>query len=218
MQFLKPGTEIINQCLGEGYSSRQITSIYGPAASGKTTCCLLAAIECAQNNLKTIYIDTENGFNPRRVNQLVSNPGKVLDNLLLMKASSFEDQLRNINQSIELARSEKVKLVIVDTIGSHYRVEIKKDFQKTNDLMIEQFRLLTHIARDFNKIVIITNQVYQSITKNSIVPVSGDIIKNFSDVMILLDKTDSKRYLQQIKPGQDERWEFEIREKGIFLV
>ncbi|MBN1501978.1 AAA family ATPase [Candidatus Woesearchaeota archaeon] len=216
MQFLNPGTDITSKCLGEGYSSRQITTIYGPAASGKTTCCLLASILCTKNKFKTVYLDTENGFNLKRLRQLTSS--NILDNLLLVKVTSFHDQLAKIRQCAELAKNDKLKLFIVDTIGSLYRTELNKDPVKINSILVEQFRILTHIAREHDKIVLLTNQVYERMDKK-IVPVSGDLIKRFSDVMILLDKTHhNNRYIQRIKPEQEERYLFEIREKGMFLI
>ena len=63
--FNEPIKELI-----EKYESGRLTMIYGNAASGKTTSCLLAAIACARNNGKIIFVDTENSFDSDRLKQL----------------------------------------------------------------------------------------------------------------------------------------------------
>src|SRR3989339_1589394 len=63
---LKSSTFIIDQLLG-GYEKDIITTIYGPAGSGKTTLCLLCAMNTAREGKKVIYIDTENNFSVERL-------------------------------------------------------------------------------------------------------------------------------------------------------
>ena len=64
------GSELMDSMLDGGYDSDIITTIYGPAGSGKTNLCLLAAISIARQNKKVIYIDTEGGFSVSRLDQL----------------------------------------------------------------------------------------------------------------------------------------------------
>lgn len=45
-----------------GYESDIITTIYGPAGSGKTNFSLLAAVSCASKGNKVLFIDTEGDF------------------------------------------------------------------------------------------------------------------------------------------------------------
>jgi RecA/RadA recombinase len=57
-----------------GYDCDIITTFYGPAGSGKTNFCVLAAASIARRK-KVIFIDTEGGFSFERLNQLASGNG-----------------------------------------------------------------------------------------------------------------------------------------------
>ena len=54
--MIKTGTEELDNFL-ENYKG--LTTLYGEGGSGKTTLCMLAAIEQALNNKKVLYLDTE---------------------------------------------------------------------------------------------------------------------------------------------------------------
>jgi len=58
---ISSGSEIIDKLLDGGYN-KVVTTIYGPAASGKTTMAMLAAIQQAEQGKKFVFVDTENGF------------------------------------------------------------------------------------------------------------------------------------------------------------
>ena len=67
---ISAGSYDLNKWLFGGYDKDIITTIYGPAGSGKTNFCLLAAVSQAKKQKKVIYIDTEGGFSIDRVKQL----------------------------------------------------------------------------------------------------------------------------------------------------
>ncbi len=52
------GSEIIDKLLDGGYN-KIVTTIYGPAASGKTTLAMLAAIQQAKQGKKSVFVDTD---------------------------------------------------------------------------------------------------------------------------------------------------------------
>ena len=54
----------------KGNKNPDIKLIYGPAAAGKTTYCLLTSISMAKKGKKVMFIDTENGFSIERLKQL----------------------------------------------------------------------------------------------------------------------------------------------------
>ena len=68
---------------------KNITLIYGPAASGKTTLCLQ---KTAETDGKVIFIDTENTFSPERLLQM--NPNINFDNVILIKATKYSEQFQ----------------------------------------------------------------------------------------------------------------------------
>ena len=116
--------------LDGGYEQDIITTIYGPAGSGKTNLCILCAINTARLKKKVIYIDTENNFSLDRFKQICSsinqNYAKVLNNIVFLRPASFDEQKKTFEKLKDII-SNKVGLVIVDTIAMLYRLEIGKN-------------------------------------------------------------------------------------------
>ena len=64
------GSKVLDRMLNEGYEKDVITTIYGPAGSGKTVLCMLCSINMCRNKKKVIYVDTENSFSIERLKQI----------------------------------------------------------------------------------------------------------------------------------------------------
>jgi len=227
--FLPPFNEPIRELIDK-YESGRLTMIYGNAASGKTTSCLLAAIACARTKGKIIFVDTENSFNSERLKQLYyGDVNEILDNIFLIQPKTFEEQYETILKLKKLCDNKRIKLVIVDTIGSLYRKILSENPKGINKQMAEQMANLVRIARDLNKVVLVTNQVSSKVDgTNDIKMVGGKMMENLSKVIIKLKKDDEKRYAKLIKykyeeegkihPNLNEKIEFKIKENGLFIL
>src|SRR3989344_1535435 len=101
-----------------------INLVYGESATGKTTLCLQIAGEKAIKS-KVVFIDTENGFSLERFKQIYPEDYKErLNNINLARVSNFDEQCKVFDT---IKNVKKVDLVIVDTIGMHYRERVKED-------------------------------------------------------------------------------------------
>ena len=87
------GSSAIDKILHGGIDEDCITTIYGPAGSGKTNLVLLAAVNVASKGKKAIYIDTEGGFSVERLKQLTEDHEKVMQNILFLKPTNFKEQV-----------------------------------------------------------------------------------------------------------------------------
>jgi len=225
--------EPIEELIGN-YESGKITILYGNSASGITTSCLLAAISCAKKGHKVIYVDTESNFNSERLKQLYFGDLKeLLENIFLIQPKTFQEQHDTILKLKKLCEEDKIRLVVVDTIGSKYRIEVNNEPKKTNKLMIDQLKNLVRIARDLNKVVLLTNQVGSKLDgSHELRMVGGKMIEKMAKVVVELRKKDEKRIARLVKykydleeedeekthPNLDKEIEFEIREKGLFIL
>lgn len=228
MYTISPNTEVISSLI-EGYESGRISVIYGNSASGKTTCCFLACF-AAENN-KVIYVDTENSFSADRLKQLYGkNIDKLLENIFLIQPKTYQEQHDTILRLKKLCENDKIKLVIVDTIGNHYRNAKQDNHKEINSMMVEQMATLVRIARDLDKVVLITNQVVADISGESdFKMVGGKPVYNLCKDIIELnrDPITKKRTAKLVKKKMDsentsyyklgKEVKFDIKEKGLFI-
>ncbi len=179
------GTEVFDKLLEGGYD-KEITTIYGPASTGKTTACLLAVVSATKRG-KVFFMDTEKGFSLERLKRLTKDYKKSLDNIFLARVNSFEEQNKKIGFIFELIKRTKIELLIVDTIGAHYRNVLQSDVKNINSQMANQLKILTEISRNHAP-VILTNQVYNMPGKKEVCIVGGDMVRNYSRCLVELKK------------------------------
>ena len=201
MRIISTGNKDIDEFL-RGYSL--ITTIYGKSSTGKTTLAMLAAINQTQQKNKVIFVDTENGFSLERLKQLTPDFKDILKNIIIVRPKTFEEQEKVI------LNLPKASLIIIDTISQFYRIKLKEDNYLTNKSLDKQLRKLKEISKETP--IIINNQVYSDINGNVKI-VGGDMLRNWSDTVIKLEK--NPRKLKVEKPEKKE-FLFEIKEEGIF--
>lgn len=207
--------------LDGGYDSDIITTIYGPAGSGKTNLVLLCAINIAAKGKKVIYVDTEGSFSLERLKQIAFNYKKALKNFIFLKPTKFSEQKKSFEKLRGIV-DNKIGLIIVDTIAMLYRLELGKseDIYEVNRDLGEQLSYLAEIARKKNIPILITNQVYADFReKNKVNIVGGDILKYSSKCLIELQMTPAgnrRAILRKHRSIQSEKEIlFKIVEGGI---
>ena len=187
---LSTGTEAFDWLLEGGYEREVITTIYGPAGSGKSNLCLLCAASFTDK--KIIYIDTEGSFSVSRFRQITDNVEEKLKNIMIFKPTTFAEQKKAFSELRKISH-ENTGVIIVDSIAMLYRLEMgqTKNVYEVNKQLGMQLSLLTEIARKNNVPVLLTNQVYQDFEKKDKVNiVGGDLLKYQSKCLIELKKFD----------------------------
>ncbi|MCX6708106.1 MAG: DNA repair and recombination protein RadB [Candidatus Woesearchaeota archaeon] len=216
------GAKFLDDFLEGGFEADAITTIYGPAGSGKTNLALLSAVEVAKSGKKVIFIDTEGGFSVARLKQLLPDYKKLLDRFMFLRPMSFAEQKQSVERLRELVNN-KIGLIVVDTITMLYRLQrsFKEDDNFNHDLSL-QMVWLNEIARKHNIPVLLTSQVYSSMDTNRVRIVGGDILLYTSKCLLELESLhDGRRKLILRKhrsiAGEKEAT-FKIVEKGIQQV
>lgn len=149
-----------------------ITLIYGPPGSGKTTLCLQ---KTAATNGKVIFIDTENTFTTKRL--LEMNPNIDLNNIILINAKKYSEQY----QAVKKLSSKNTSLIVIDSFTRHYRKKIQEKMNVTPPT-IKQLQFL----RELRIPILLTSQVYCK--DNVCKPLANHLWRNFSKQTIELQK------------------------------
>lgn len=232
---ISAGSYDLNKFLYGGYETDIITTIYGPGGSGKTNFCILVAVSQAKKGNKVIYIDTEGGFSIDRIKQIAGEEHeKVLQNIFLLKPTSFKEQIQAFEQLNKQLKSGNISLIIVDSIAMLYRLELGDAIQSKEDEQIrqvnrelaEQLRDLNEIARKQQIPVIVTNQVYGEFMSEDdfkagkerrVAMVGGDLLKYWSKCIMELKNQKGKRtlVLKKHRSLPEKELEFEIINLGI---
>jgi DNA repair protein RadB len=198
--------ELLNEVLrGE---RKEICCVYGEPASGKTTLVKESAINRSLLGKKVVFIDSEKSFSVDRFLQL-SKDKKVLDKLLILKPKDLKEQGKFLQNLLSL---KDLDLVIVDSLGIFHRYELKKNAKEANNELDFQFNVLSELC--LKKVsVLITNQIYKNINENRVDPVGGNMVRNWSKVLIRLEKEPQRKLVLE-KPESKEV-EFKIVNEGL---
>ena len=221
---ISAGSPVLDKLLEGGYEKDIITTVYGPAGSGKTLLCLLALQKAAESDKKTIYIDTEGGFSIERLKQIDPNYKKILDKAVFLRPTSFQGQKKAFEKLKEVVNN-KIGMIIIDTIAMLYRLELGKseDVYEVNRELGKQLSCLSEIARKKKIPVLIANQVYADFdNRDKVNIVGGDLLKYSSKCLIELQITPSGNRRAILKKHRsisaEKEVTFKIVEKGVNKV
>ena len=212
------GANIIDELLEGGYENDAITTIYGPAGSGKTNLAILAVVEAVKTGKKAIFIDTEGGFSITRFKQIVSNHKKLLEKIVFLNPTNFQEQKKAF-EKLKTLVDNKIGIIVIDTLTTLYRLERTIGNNEFNRDLGLQISYLTEIVRKKNIPIICLNQVYSSFETNKVQVVGGDLIKYGSKCIIELQIGHAgkrKAILRKHRsiPGEKEVF-FKIVQEGI---
>ncbi|MFT4312060.1 MAG: DNA repair and recombination protein RadB [Candidatus Woesearchaeota archaeon] len=215
---------IFDQLLNGGFEKEVITTIYGPAGSGKTNVALLTLCHIIKNGGKVIYVDTEGSFSASRAEQILPDFQKYAKNVVFLRPFTFEDQKKSfllLKEKIE-ENPKQYTVVIIDSIAMLYRLEVGKtlDVSFVNKELAIQLGILTEIARKHNVPSLITNQVYSDFENRDMVKmVGGDLLKYTSKCLIELKKAKSNlriaRLIKHRSLPEGKELVFKIIDSGI---
>ena len=171
MRRCRTGSSVLNHIMGGGIETGVITELIGEYGSGKTQICynlsVLAPLPEEQGGLggKVCVIDTEGTFLPERIKQIAESrgydPEEVLDQVLVARAYNSSHQLTIIQQLPQVIQEHGVKLVIVDSMISHFRGEYigRGTLAERQQKIGSALGNLLRVAEAFNVAVVLTNQV-----------------------------------------------------------
>ncbi len=197
------GSENFNTLLGGGLETGSITECYGAYGSGKTA--LAHQLVCsAQSNefgnedgAVVVWIDTEGTLRPERVKQIAELNGldvdKTLKNIRAVRAFNSDHQMLLAEKVEDLIKKEglNVRLVIVDSLMSHFRSEFigRGTLSDRQQKLNKHMHVLLKLAQNHNIAVYITNQVMSkpdTFFGDPTVAIGGNIVAHASTTRVYL--------------------------------
>ncbi|HEY7227898.1 MAG TPA: DNA repair and recombination protein RadA [Nitrososphaeraceae archaeon] len=225
------GSKNLDELLGGGIETRAITELYGEFGTGKTQICHTLCLTVQQkedeyNISRALYVDTENTFRPERIASMASarkiDSKHALENIIVAKAYNSSHQEVIIQESANIINLHNVKIMIVDSIVSHYRAEfLGRSFLSERQQRINRLlHILLRIAETCKIAVVITNQIQSSpdaIFGDPNKATGGNVMAHTSTYRIYLKKAGKNRIARMVdSPYHSEREVlFTVNEKGI---
>lgn len=225
------GSKNLDELLGGGIETRAITELYGEFGTGKsqichTLCLTVQETENKHNISRALYVDTENTFRPERIASIASarkiDPNRALENVIVAKAYNSSHQEVIIQESANIINLHNIKIMIVDSIVSHYRAEfLGRSFLSERQQRINRLlHILLRIAETCKIAVVITNQIQSSpdaIFGDPNKATGGNVMAHTSTYRIYLKKAGKNRIARMVdSPYHSEREVlFTINEQGV---
>jgi DNA repair protein RadB len=197
------GCGCIDGNLGGGISPKTVTLIYGEAETGKTTLAMQCAVNCAMQNYKTLFVDCDNTFSPKRLSQLALGKFEEIAKLIiLIKPKDFREQTKVID-ALSQYIAKNFGLVVIDTLTSLYRVKVAESSGRAfrlNRELNRQMAILAQIAKTQKIPLIITSQVRNVFIESyvSVEPVANRVLKFWSNGIIVLKPTEKPQTIKAV--------------------
>jgi DNA repair protein RadA len=233
MLRLSTGSENLNKLLGGGLETQALTEFIGEFGTGKTQLCMTFCIttqlptEQGGLNAKVLFLDSEGTFAPQRIHQIAQamslDPDKILEGVFIARTYNSDHQVLTVDHAFKLCKEENIKLIIVDSVLSHFRSEYigRENLSERQQRLNAHLHKLARIAQTLNLAVVLTNQVQanpQAFFGDPIRPAGGHILAHASTHRIMLKKASNNLRCARIIDSPclpESETYFAITEKGI---
>lgn len=231
---LSTGSKQLDELLGGGLETQTISEFYGEYGVGKSILChqLAVNVQLPEDkgglNGSALYIDTENTFRPewivRMANALGLDPAETAKNIIYSEAFNSDHQILLLEKADKVIQENKVKVIIVDSLTSHFRSEYlgREMLAERQQKLNSHLHRLVRLSRAFNACAVVTNQVMSRPDQffgMSVEAVGGHIVSHTSHTRVFLRRTASGpvricRLISSPYLPEGERI-FKITEEGI---
>jgi DNA repair protein RadA len=200
---LTTGSRNLDALLGGGIETQSITEFYGEYGSGKSQIahqlCVNVQLPVERGGLDggALYIDTENTFRIERISQMARHlglePDETFKRIILAEAYTSDHQMFLLENADKVIKENNIKLIIVDSLTAHFRSEYigRENLAERQQKLNQHMHKLIRLARAFNAVAFVTNQVMSSpdvFFGESVRPIGGHIVAHTSHTRIYLRK------------------------------
>jgi DNA repair protein RadA len=169
VEKISTGVQTFDQMLAGGFETGSIVECFGEFGSSKTQIGHVLCVQLIKSDpdAYAIYVDTEKTFRPERIIELAKGAGlepeMVLKRIKVAKAYNSDHQMLLVEKVEELIKQQKlkVKLLVVDSLTSHFRAEFvgRGTLATRQQKLNKHMHLMGKLADMYNLCVYVTNQV-----------------------------------------------------------
>ncbi|NHJ85701.1 MAG: DNA repair and recombination protein RadA, partial [Asgard group archaeon] len=177
-EFITTSSKELDDLLGGGIYTGEITELSGEFATGKTQLCFQLSINVQLPEDKgglnggVYYIDTEGTFSSNRIVQIATtnglDPNKLLKNIAVTRTYNSDHLMFLIMNAEKIIKERNIKLFIIDSIASHFRAEFIGDERLVSrqQAVMRLAETLKHLVEKYNIAIVVTNQVIATIDES----------------------------------------------------
>jgi len=197
-------SKALDELLGGGVETQAITEFSGEFGTGKTQIAHQIAVDVqlppAQGGLngEVVYVDTESTFRPERIVDMAKgvgiDPTEALERIHVARAYNSNHQMLLIQKAQELARDKPIRLLVVDSLTSHFRSEYmgRAELAPRQQLLNKHLHELLRFGDTYNASIVVTNQVSSRpdiLFGDPTRPIGGNIVAHAATYRVYLRKS-----------------------------
>ena len=163
------GSKAIDELIGGGIATNELTGLRGPFATGKTQLCMTSAVFCIKEGRSVAWIETEPGtFKSQRLEEIAENRGVDLDiedDVFVIPArfilSPNHQFLAYQRVEREINRGTDIGLIVIDSFSPKFRefYPRREMFPQRSQETGRHLGFLQYLAAKYNLAVVLTVQV-----------------------------------------------------------
>ncbi len=201
MRRLTTGSKALDGLIGGGLETQTITEFYGEYGVGKSILCHQIAINVQLPVDKggldggALYLDTEQTFRPEWIVRMAKTAGleptDVAQRIIYSEAYNSDHQILLLEKADQIVKDNNIRVIIIDSLTSHFRSEYigREMLAERQQRLNNHMHRLIRLARGFNAVAIVTNQVMakpDQFFANSVDAVGGHIVAHTSHTRVFL--------------------------------
>ncbi len=211
---ISTGAESLNDLIGGGLETNAITEAYGRFATGKSQIGFQVSVNALLPKDKgglggaVLFIDTEGTFRPERIESIAKaagiKPETALDNILVVRATTTQQQVLTIERADKLIAEKNIKLIVVDSLTALFRSEFigRGALGERQQKLNQHIHKLQMLADKFNLAVYITNQVMDNpgiLFGDPTTPIGGNVLAHAATTRLYMKKSkEDKRIVRLV--------------------
>lgn len=203
---LTTGSKAFDELVGGGLESQTITEVYGEYGVGKSILCHQLAvnvqlpIERGGLNGGALYLDTEQTFRPEWIERMARSvglePTDAASRIIYSEAYNSDHQMLLLEKADQIIKDNNIRVIIIDSLTSHFRSEYlgREMLAERQQRLNNHMHRLIRLARGFNAVAIVTNQVMarpDAFFANQVDAVGGHIVAHTSHTRVFLRRAAS---------------------------